>query len=257
MIEARESVGSQIRKDIVEETSRLVGAAAEQGVPLRVVGGLAVRLHAPGGIHPALERPFKDIDLVTVRGKGGVVIRFMESMGYEPSWTFNTMNSGRRALFRDLENERQVDLFVEFFEMCHVIPITERIGIEPVTVPLAELLLTKLQVVTLNEKDQRDIFALLYEHKVGEGDTETVNSEHVARLCANDWGLWRTCKLNVERSRVALAAYDLSPADRDLISRRLEALWDRIEVEPKGSKWKLRNRMGDRKRWYEEPDEVG
>jgi hypothetical protein len=178
-------------------------------------------------------------------------------MGYEPSKNFNNMNAGRRALFHDTENRRQIDVFVGSFQMCHKIPITERIELEPVTVPLAELLLTKFQIVELNEKDQRDIFALLHEHEVGEGDAEMINAAYIARLCAVDWGLWRTTKLNVERSRQALAQYGFSSEDRGLLQRRLEALWERMEAEPKSSKWRLRDRVGDRKKWYEEPDEVG
>ena len=243
--------------DIVEETFRLVGAAAERGVPLRLVGGLAVRLHASGGVHPALEREFKDIDFVTVKGKGREVSQFIESMGYEPSKFFNNMNAGRRALFYDTENQRQIDVFVGSFQMCHEIPITERIELEPVTVPLAELLLTKLQIVELNEKDLRDIFALLHEHEVGEGDAEMINIAYIARLCAADWGLWRTTKLNVERGRQALDQYGFTPKERALLHRRLETLWERTEAEPKSAKWRLRDRVGDRKKWYEEPDEVG
>jgi hypothetical protein len=167
------------------------------------------------------------------------------------------MNAGRRGLFYDLGNERQIDLFVGSFEMCHQIPLADRLDLEPVTVPLAELLLTKLQIVELNEKDQRDILALLLEHEVGDNDDEMVNGGHIARLCAADWGLWRTCKLNVERTREALTSYGLSPAERDSVSARLESLWARVEAEPKTRRWKVRDRVGDRVRWYEEPDEVG
>lgn len=249
--------GAPIR-DIVEETFRLVGAAAEQQVSLRLLGGLAVRLHSSDrSVHPALDRDLKDIDFVTPRAEERRATSFLESMGYEPNRTFNTMNSGRRALFYDVGNERQLDLFVGSFQMCHVIPIADRLDLEPVTIPLAELLLTKLQIFELNEKDQRDILALLLEHEVGDGDEETVNSAHIAQLCAADWGLWRTCTLNIERTREAIAAYGLTPVERELVSSRIDTLWSAVEGEPKTRRWKLRDRVGDRVRWYEEPDEVG
>lgn len=257
MMSTTAPMNDQIRADIVEEALRMIAAANERGVPLRLIGGLAVRLHAANDVHPALRRDFKDIDFATIKGRGKEVGRFIESMGYMPNKTFNTMNSGRRGLFYDTKHGRQVDVFVGSFEMCHAIPITDRIALEPMTIPLAELLLTKLQVVELNEKDQRDIFALIHEHEVGESDEETINAEWIAKLCANDWGIWRTCQLNVERSRKGVDTYDLSPTERAIVSDRLEALWARIEAEPKGAKWKLRGRVGDRKRWYKEPDEVG
>jgi hypothetical protein len=249
--------GAPVR-DIVEETFRLVGAAAEQNVRLRLLGGVAIRLHSSGrSVHPALDRHLKDIDFVTPRGEDRLAASFLESMGYEPNRTFNTMNAGRRALFYDVANERQLDLFVGSFEMCHVIPIVDRLDLEPVTIPLAELLLTKLQIIELNEKDQRDILALLLEHDVSHGDEETINSAHIARLCAADWGLWRTCKLNIERTRESIPSYGLTPAERELVSSRIEALRSAIDDEPKTRRWKLRDRVGDRVRWYEEPDEVG
>jgi hypothetical protein len=248
---------SSIHPDILEEAMRLVGAAAEEGVPIRLIGGLAVRLHAPHGVPPGLAREFNDIDFATLKGKGKDVTRFLESTGYKPNKIFNNMNAGRRSLFYDTENGRQVDVFVGSFDMCHEIPIAGRIELEPVTIPLAELLLTKLQIVQLNEKDQRDILALVHEHEVGEDDFDMINAAHIAHLLAADWGLWRTSKMNIERSRSALRQYDLPQFDRERLDRRLAALWSRIEAEPKSAKWKLRDRVGDRKKWYMEPDEVG
>jgi hypothetical protein len=137
-----------------------------------------------------------------------------------------------------------------------VIPITKRIELDAMSIPLAELLLTKLQVVQLNEKDQRDIIAILGHHLVGESDDETVNASYVAQLLARDWGLWRTTKMNMERTREALPSYDLPAQDQQAIIERLDQLWQRIEAEPKSTKWQLRNRIGDRLRWYEEPEEV-
>jgi hypothetical protein len=244
------------RSDVVEEAVRVLAAADEQGLPLRLIGGLAVRLHARDGIHPALARAYKDIDVVTERGRGRQASELIEGLGYRPNREFNLANGHRRLLFYDVANERQLDVFVGSFEMCHVVPIAARLDVDPVTIPLAELLLTKLQVVELNEKDQRDILALLFHHDVGDEDGELVNGAHIARLCAADWGLWRTCRMNVERSRAALERYDLAPEQRELVRRRLDALWQRIEAEPKSTRWKLRDRVGDRKRWYEQPEEV-
>jgi hypothetical protein len=243
--------------DIVDEALRVYGAAEEQQVPVRLMGGIAVQLHSATALPESLVRTPKDIDIAVPRKNGQAAGELLERLGYEPNKRFNMMNRGRRALFYDMENERQLDVFVGGFEMCHTIPITDRIDVEPITLPLAELMLTKLQIVELNEKDQRDILALLFEHDVGESDAGTINAKYIAKLCADEWGLWRTAKLNVERIREALKVHDLEPADRDRIAARLESLWRRVDDEPKGARFKLRDRIGDRKRWYEEPDEVG
>jgi hypothetical protein len=243
--------------DIVLEADRLLGAAAASDVPVRLVGGLAVRAHLPAGTAPVIMREYKDIDLVTLKGRSKSVTAFMTEHGYEADRVFNTTNGHRRLLYYDVPHQRQVDVFVGAFEMCHSIPITERIEAHPTAVPLAELLLTKMQIVELNAKDQSDIVTMLYHHEIGEGDAGVINANRVAQLCAADWGLWRTTKMNAERTRQAIDADDLPPGVRDVVAPRLEQLWETIETAPKSTRWKMRNRVGDKVRWYEEPEEVG
>ena len=139
--------------------------------------------------------------------------------------------------------------------MCHALPVAARIDVDPVTVPAAELLLTKLQVVQLNRKDVSDALALLLVEPIRESDDAGINAAEVARLCAADWGLWRTCKQNFERLAEAAATFGLGPEAEAVARQRIAMLWARIEAEPKSSKWRLRDRIGDRKRWYEEPEE--
>jgi len=244
-------------EDIVAEAQRIVERASARSVPVKLVGGLAIRLHSSEPPRSSLTRQFKDIDLVTPRSGSREAASFIVSLGYAADETFNAMNAGRRALFYDVEHRRQLDVFVGSFEMCHVVPIADRWDVDSGAIPLAELLLTKLQIVELNEKDLTDILALLVEHEVGDHDADTVNAAFMAKLCADDWGLWRTCKMNIERARNALERFDLSGEDRRVLADRLDSLWSRIEAAPKSRRWKLRDRIGDKKRWYEEPEEVG
>jgi hypothetical protein len=241
---------------ILDEARRLATAALERDVPLRLVGGLAVRIRVDEAFHPGLSREYKDIDFVTLKGRNKVVARFLEEMGYEPHTQFNAMNGRERLLFHDLGNQRQLDVFVGAFRMCHEIPITDRITLDPVTLPLAVLLLTKLQIVNLNEKDRRDIVAILHHHEISDHDGETVNAVRVAQLCADDWGLWRTCKMNLERVREGIEDYDMAHDERTAVEQRIDRLWERIDAEPKSRSWRLRDRIGDRRRWYDEPEEV-
>ena len=250
------SVGETPLAQILDEARRLAGAALERDVPLRLVGGLAIRIRGDEAFHPGLSREYKDIDFVTLKGRSKQVTSFLQDMGYQPHEQFNALNGHERLLFHDLRNQRQLDVFVGAFRMCHEIPITDRIIHEPMTLPLAELLLTKLQIISLNEKDLRDVVAILHHHDVADQDGDTINASRVAKLCAEDWGLWRTCKLNFDRVRAGLATYDMTPDERAAIEQRLDRLWERIDAEPKSRGWRLRDRIGDRKRWYEEPEEV-
>jgi hypothetical protein len=162
------------------------------------------------------------------------------------------MNGRERLLFYDNPNGRQVDVFVSSFRMCHEIPLEKRLTVDDDTVPLAELLLTKLQIIELNEKDVRDTVALLLEHEVTDDD-RGVNASHVASLCAEDWGLWRTISHNLERLRQQVVHYDV---DQEAVSGRVTLLLDRIDKAPKSRSWRLRAKIGERKRWYALPEEV-
>jgi hypothetical protein len=244
-----------ILPSIVDEGQRLIELAHSRGTTLALLGGVAVRLLADE-IPPALDRDYKDLDFAVPKGGGRDAGNLLTESGYEPEVSFNAMNGNERLLFHDLEHGRQVDVFVGSFRMCHVIPLTERLSAEHRTVPLAELMLTKLQIVELNEKDVRDTLLLFHTHGVADDDRDTLNAGRIAELCAGDWGLWRTITANLERCRELIGSYELPEADRARISERIGAVLDRIEAEPKSRGWKLRARIGERKRWYELPEEV-
>ncbi len=246
---------TEILENIVAEGKRLLDMARHEGVPLALLGGVAVRLHAPE-VPPTLDREYKDLDFAVPKKAGGPTDKLLRDAGYEPHITFNAMHARERALFFDDHHDRQVDVFIGSFRMCHHIELGNRIeGGEP-TVPLAELLLTKLQIIEVNEKDIRDTVLLLHGHDVGEHDDDTVNAARIAELCASEWGLWRTITANLERCREHVPDYDLDTSDRDRIITRFDTLLGRIEEEPKSRGWKLRAKVGERKRWYELPEEV-
>jgi hypothetical protein len=249
-------VTSPILPDVVDEARRLLAAADKEGLRLRLIGGVAVRLHIQGDLNPAFAREIRDIDVVTGKREGKRAGAFLEMQGYVPNRTFNAMHGARRMLFYDETYSRQLDVFVHTFEMCHVLPVGEHLERDPVSVPLADLLLTKLQIVTLNAKDRSDAYALLLEHQLGSSDIESIDAARIADLCARDWGLYHTLQINLERLLGGLPQSGLDDADQRLIAERLAGIAAAVESEPKSVKWKARARVGERVRWYEEPDEV-
>jgi hypothetical protein len=240
-------------EDVLAEASRILDAAGD--VPLRLLGGAAIALSADGEL--LLRREYNDIDFITAAGRGPEVVRAFDQLGYAGDQRFNGLNGHRRLLFVDTDNERRVDVFVAKFQMCHAIPLAKRLTLTARTIPLADLLLTKLQIVALNEKDQRDIVNLLHAHALTDGDADGINAAYVAKLLAADWGLWRTSMLTIERVRSALPQYALASGEEKLVRTRLDELRSRIDDEPKSTKWKVRARVGERVKWYEEPEEVG
>jgi hypothetical protein len=241
--------------DPIAEARRVIDAAREQGVTVRALGGVAVYMLSPGH-EPLLPRPLKDIDLVTGRKQGQAAGRLLAQLDYVGEEMFNALRGSRRQLFHDPVNQRDVDVFVGEFTMCHTVPIAERLELHPYTVPVAELLLTKLQIVELGERDERDIYTLCYQHELDGDPGATIDAALIARLCADDWGLWRTCKGTIERCIEDVGRYGLDAPACERIVARLEALWHRIDEESKTARWRRRNRLGERKRWYQEPEEV-
>lgn len=236
---------------------RIVEQATGQGLVLRLLGGLAVRVHSPSAQHRSLERGYPDLDFVLADRRADRVEALLSDLGYVANQTFNLLNGDRRLLFYEADGERQIDIFVNRFHMCHSIPIeAERLKKEPLTLPLAELLLTKMQIVQMNEKDVRDLCALILDHPFGESDEETFRLSTIVDLCAKDWGLWKTITVNAKKVRDFADAYDLEGGQKLTIAQRLDVLNGALEQAPKSLKWKARDRIGERVQWYDLPEEV-
>jgi hypothetical protein len=242
-------------EDIVAEARRIADAARERDSLVRVLGGAAVRIHCPS-MPPSLQRSYGDIDLATPARTTSQTDSLMQELGYVGDREFNAIQT-YRMVFADPVRRRRIDVFVGEFRLCHVIPITERLALDPLTIPLAELLLTKLQVVEANLKDLKDMWALLLEHPVGEGDDETINGPFIARLLAGDWGLWRTSTGTIDKLRARLATDSgLQAEEQRVITGRLDDLSAAIDGASKSLRWRTRARVGERVRWYEEPEEI-
>jgi hypothetical protein len=244
--------------DLEEEMLRLVSEAQKEDIFLRVLGGLAIKVHSPHANHRSLERKYPDIDFVTDKSSAKKLLDFLPEMGYTPNKTFNTLSGDRRQLWYDEEQGRQIDIFIGDFTMCHTLPLADRLEVEPLTLPLAELFLSKAQIVELNRKDILDLLALILDHEVGPSDQETINSALIAGLCAKDWGLYTTVSMTLQKLRDFLdeGNVDLEEAEVQTVKRRLVAIEKALDEAPKSMGWKMRARVGTRVRWYEEVEEV-
>jgi hypothetical protein len=148
-------------------------------------------------------------------------------------------------------------VFYEKLEFCHIIRWNGRLEVDSPTIPLAELLLEKMQIVKINEKDVIDTIMLLLEHPLGDSDAETINLAQIARLCADDWGLWRTTTMNLDKvKRLAQNYPQLADEQKAQVATQVDAALRRIDAEPKPLPWRLRARVGDRVKWYKDVDEV-
>ena len=240
--------------DPVAEGRRVAEAAADGGVPLRLLGGVAVALRCPSSQSPPLRREYGDIDFATTGAAKEEAVELIGGLGYDPDREFNMLHGQRRLFFHDPVNHRQLDVFVDEAYLCHRIRLRERIEVDPLTLSLADLTVLKLQVVETNEKDYLDLCALFADHDLGDGG-EGIDGDYLARLAASDWGLWKTMEMIAGRTeRFALGLPGFAAAET--VAERLGKLVRKLDTVPKTRRWKLRARVGERKRWYELPEEV-
>jgi hypothetical protein len=239
---------------VTEEAERVATAAGEAGVTLRVTGGVGVALTCESARDDPLARPYSDIDMVGHARERKPIVDLLGGMGYVPDETFNAVHGARRLFFWDDANQRQFDVFLDKVEMCHVIDLRQRLRAPGPALASADLLLMKLQIVESNEKDLRDIVCLLTDQDFTEGADAGIDLPYLADLAANDWGLWRTVTMVAQRADAwAMQLPGLASRARvhDQVSRFIAAL----EEVPKSRAWKLRARIGERKRWYTLPEE--
>jgi hypothetical protein len=241
------------------EAIRIVNTAAEQGLTLRLLGSLAFHLHCPGHAHlqKQLGRAYTDIDCAGYKTQAAPVGQLLSRMGYREQAEINILYEGQRLIYDGPSNGLHIDVFFDKLNFCHEINWVGRLEVEQPTLPLAELLLEKMQIVRINEKDIIDTLMLLLEHPLGDNDQETVDIARISRLCARDWGLWRTVTMNLDKvGRLGRGYEQLTDVEKKHLASQVELALTKINAEPKTMAWKLRAALGDRMKWYQEVDEV-
>jgi hypothetical protein len=265
--------------DPLPEAFRLVRGAADAGVGLKLLGGLAVRVACPN-FPPRLRRD-QDIDFACLSKGRKDVAAYLERSGCQPDRRFNNLN-GDRQMYFTASSGRPIDVMVDRLTMCHTLDFRPAFGRLPFTLDVVDLLLSKLQIVELNEKDARDLLQLLSAIRLSDdpdgGSAPPPSGRHVrtsggdehqpgqlidtgrfGKLLGGDWGWWRTVTANLKKlpalgaERPELHPPD-APFDAVVACQRLLEL---AESVPKSMKWRLRANVGDRVRWYELPEEVG
>jgi hypothetical protein len=226
---------------------------------LRLLGALAFHIHCPkfSYMQEMLGRSFTDIDFASYREQSPAINKLFLELGYQYDVRVRAL-FGSRLVFYDVSGtNRHCDVFLDKLEFCHDITFQDRLQVDDPTIPLVELLLEKMQIVKLNEKDVIDTMMLLREHKIGDSDNETINADRLAKLAAHDWGLWKTVTTNLENVRkAAQSSPKLSEENKKDIDSKISALRTRVDNEPKSRAWKIRARIGERRKWYRDVDEL-
>ena len=248
-------------EDFEQAIRRIVSEAETRQLPLRIMSGAAIRMYCPNRkqLFVSLKRdPKHDMDFVTYSKFRSGTRKLFVNLGYVPYISMMlTGAAGRhREIFNDKAGNKAIDVFLDKLVMSHVIEFSNRLGEDSPTVPLAELLLQKLQIVQINEKDIQDAIILLAEHDIGETDKEEVNGPYVAATLGNQWGFYHTVSDNLAKLKEFTNKYPLPDQDKQIVTERISKLHELIEKQPKTLQWKLRARVGTSTKWYNDVEEV-
>jgi hypothetical protein len=254
MTEGLSEHGSQ--SQLLDTADRLLGNAEKASVPLRLIGGLAIFTTCPSAQLPELARTYPDMDLVTARSTGRVASTFLTEQGYVADRRFNALHGATRLLFYEESGAWQIDVFVGLFSMCHKLDFEGRFLPGYRILPLADLLLTKLQIVQLNLKDLKDIVTILLDHNVSDQESpDTIDLTRLIAVSSVDWGLFTTVSESLLRVKDEVG-HILDAQRTTMVVDRVGYILSGIRSAPKSRGWRMRSRVGRRVAWYDLPDEV-
>jgi len=239
--------------DFIQETLTIIDTAQKKGIPLRLLGALAVYYHCPKFryLYGELKREPSDIDLISYSKFNEQILNLLSEKNYIPNKRLIAIYGRKRHVYT--RGNRTIDIFFDKLEMCHSIDFKNRLEIDYPTISLADLFLTKLQIVKLTEKDIKDSIILLMEHDVDHTDKDTINVDRITKLLSSDWGFYHTAMRNLKKIKEYSSDYkEIEKKDYKNIVAKIEKIIDAIENEPKTLKWKLRAKIGERIKWYQE-----
>ena len=251
-----------LHERIPSEATRLIQSASASSLMLRVTGSVAVRLRS-GELAPTIDalgrRMFRDIDFWSYSKEQQGLEHLFEANGYvtDPQMKHAREWGVKRLIFEHPETHVHVDVFMDELVMSHTIDFRGRLALDSPTVPLADLLLSKVQIHEITENDLIDMTVLLAGHGFGPGDRERIDLDHIAGLLRTDWGFYYTTIGNIEKCDEALNRFDALASELAATVRgRLRVMRDGIEAAPKSTRWKLRARVGTHAPWYETVENV-
>jgi len=244
---------------LINEAVKIVEKAREKDIILRLIGAVAIKFHSPkfSFLQEKLGRELSDIDFVAYGRQRQEIAKFFLDIGYECDRRIISSLIPTSQYVFEGSSGFHVDVFFDKLEMCHTIDFKDQLEADYPTISLANVLLEKMQIVQLNEKDVIDTIVLLREHGVGEGDVETVNFTHISRLLSKDWGFCYTVTTNLKRIKDEfLPSYGLPDEDKTNVEDKIDMLLEKIEEEPKSLGWKMRAKVGTKKKWYRDVEEL-
>jgi hypothetical protein len=183
---------------------------------------------------------------------------FIDELGYKPDPAVSmSQEYGIQRLIWHRDDGLLVEVFLDELNMAHKLDFRGRLELDSPTISLVDLLLSKLQIVEINEKDIQDLIVLFAEHGLGSGDRELIDVDYLLKLTRNDWGLYHTSQMNLGKAHEFAGHYDVIDDEiRQDVQNKIDDILQRMEAAPKSLKWKARARIGTKVKWYEDVGDV-
>ncbi len=258
--------GAELTEEILQKQeekfmtilNELMEKAIEFNVTMRVIGSIAFRIKAPEYKHIQYknQRYLTDVDFVTYSKHITRVQDMFFSLGWTENQTVLRLFGDKRRIFYHPDQDLHSDIFIDKLRFCHPINFKKRLELDYPTISLVDLLLEKLQIVEINKKDLVDVMLLIRKFPISnKPQKDAVNIEHLAKICANNWGWWKTATINLDKVLHFSKSY-LNETDAEIVNERINKIIDTIQNKRKTISWKLRNLIGEKMKWYNEVEEV-
>lgn len=239
--------------ELEKESQRLISGANSAQIHLCVMDPIALwaRLRTT---RARVSQPQKrQIDFLARSDQSTMATRVMGRMGYVANERFNAFHGTRFLNFNEATRMISVNIFIDAYDMNHRVDLTNVLAQNETVMTETGLALMRLQIFEITVLALNELCALFLEHDLSAGaDKGAIDATQITRLCAEDWGWYRTVTMNLDRLR-AFVARELSPSEEALVVNRLQRLRQGIDAAPKSLRWQTRARIGDTVRWYETP----
>ena len=265
--------------EFVKEATNIVATAQSQGIYQRILGSLAAYIHSMD--KPEVIATFKslgrfgegkpnftDLDLVAYSKQGRQVGQIFKQLGFRPDEMVNGFFGDRRLIFYSPRGTYHVDIFLNKLEFSHTVEFGEKPGdgrleLDSPTITLTDLILEKLQIHEINHKDLIDMIIVFLGHPVssnGANDKESVDGAYISKILGDDWGFWYDALANLNRVKLLanelMAQGKLTSEQLSTVGGEVDRLVDMANSAPKTKRWDVRSKVGTKKPWYREVEEV-
>lgn len=244
--------------DYLEEARNLTNEGSREGIVLRVMGPIALHYYFPehADLYHRMERlgdrVFTDIDYASYGKCRGKIVPFFEKQGYLLEKRSAMLSGNTRHIYFG-GRIPMIDVFFDKLDYNHPIEYKNRLEIHPYCVSLTDLLLQKLQIVNINDKDLKDGMLLLLASEMGLKDEGLINVKYLEQIMSDDWGFFHTAVINLNKIKEAANGVKvLSDIDRIKIKEHVDQIQLILENSPKSASWKRRAKIGEKKIWYKE-----